>query len=483
MQDNELCLVEAREKFAGLIDYVKKAATCKEAIHKVEYHLFRSLLSLGYSLLVCFIKQKGLGDVGRYLSLGKGQILLRSNRVKSRAYLSIFGELEIFRYVYGQGTDQQAPLDGQLQLPEWKYSYLLQDWGLCFSSAEAFSEAGKTLEKILGISLCVRSLERLSCKVSSGVEGFRADQKIPQANAQALIVATSDCKGVPLKKEKKPAATRRHRRKKGEKPNKKKMACVGGVYSIAPFVRTADDIMDEVQNEQSKKDRPRPCDKHLRADLIAKKETTFAWMAAQVAKRNPKDLLPLVCLMDGERALWLLKAKYLPDAVGILDLWHVTEYLWKGAYCFHKEGAIEAQAWVDKRLNMQLEGKVAYVIGGIKQMITKQGLKGKKKKALLTLITYFTNNRAYMHYDQYLAAGYPIGSGVAEGACRHLVKDRMERTGMRWTLEGGQAILDLRASYINEDWDAFWTHYTTAEKERLYGQINIDNSDTYRATG
>lgn len=483
MQDNEFCLIEAREKFAGLLDYVKKATDGKEALHKIEYHLFRSLLSLGYSLLVYFIKEKGLGDAGRYLSLGSGQILWRSNQVKSRAYLSIFGELEICRYVYGQGPDAQAPLDGQLQLGQWKYSYLLQDWGLCFSSGTAFSEAGKILSKILGIHLCVRSLERLSCKVAEGVEAFREDQPIPKAKAEALIVVTSDCKGVPLKKETPCAVARGQRRKKGEKPNKKKMACVGGVYSIWPFVRTVDDIMDELQNEQTQKGRPRPCDKHLRADLIAEKETTFAWLAAQVKKRHIEDTLPVVCLMDGERKLWALKEKYLSGAVGILDLWHVTEYLWKGAYCFHKEGAIEAQAWVHKRLHMLLEGKVTYVIAGIKQMITKQGLIGKKRKTLSTLITYFTNNRACMHYDQYLAAGYPIGSGVAEGACRHLVKDRMERTGMRWTLKGGQAILDLRASYINEDWDAFWTHYTTAENKRLYGQLNIDSETTYRATG
>jgi len=88
-----------------------------------------------------------------------------------------------------------------------------------------------------------------------------------------------------------------------------------------------------------------------------------------------------------------------------------------------------------------------------------------------------------MRYDLYLAAGYPIGSGVAEGACRHLVKDRLERTGMRWTLEGAQAILDLRATYLNDDWDQFWEHYTTAEKKRLFGQLSFDNSKTYRAAG
>ena len=482
MQDNEFCLVEAREKFTGLIEYVKQAVDSKEAIHKVEYHLFRALLSLGFSMLVYFIKQQGLGDTGRYLSLKSGQILLQG-KVKVRSYLSIFGEIKIARYVYGQGKDQKAPLDGQLALPAWKYSYLLQDWGLCLSSQHAFSEAGKLLDKILGIGLSVRSLERLSCKVSEDVEAFRVDQPIQEAQTETLVVATSDCKGVPLTQEKKPVASRHKRRKKGEKPNKKKMACVGAVYNILPFVRTTADIIEELQEGQSKAQRPRPWDKHLRADLMYDKETTFAWMAEQVKKRNPQARLKVICLMDGEKRLWALKAQYLPEAVGILDLWHVSEYLWKGAYVFHKEGSDKAQRWVKRRLTMLLEGKADDLIADIKQRLSEQGITGKKKKTLESILTYFTNNRAYMHYDQYLAAGYPIGSGVAEGACRHLVKDRMECSGMRWTLEGAQAILDLRASYINEDWEAFWTHYTTAEKERLYGPLNIDNSETYRATG
>lgn len=85
-----------------------------------------------------------------------------------------------------------------------------------------------------------------------------------------------------------------------------------------------------------------------------------------------------------------------------------------------------------------------------------------------------------MHYDEYIAHGYPIGSGVAEGACRHLVKDRMERTGMRWTEDGAQAILDLRRTYLNGDWKEYWTHYSNAENERLYGHLTFDNSRTYK---
>jgi len=87
-------------------------------------------------------------------------------------------------------------------------------------------------------------------------------------------------------------------------------------------------------------------------------------------------------------------------------------------------------------------------------------------------------NQGYMAYDVYLRKGYPIGSGAAEGACKHLVKDRMEGTGMRWSREGAQAILELRAVDLNGDWEVFWDYHTAKEKERLYGAIGVaDNGD------
>lgn len=129
-----------------------------------------------------------------------------------------------------------------------------------------------------------------------------------------------------------------------------------------------------------------------------------------------------------------------------------------------------AQAFVTERLRQLLTGRVGYVIGGLRQMLTKQQLTGSKRKTLLKVIGYLENNREHMKYDEYLAAGYPIGSGVAEGACRHVVKDRMERSGMRWTVEGAQAMLDLRTTYLNGDWDRFVEYRIQSEQNTQFGR-------------
>ena len=170
------------------------------------------------------------------------------------------------------------------------------------------------------------------------------------------------------------------------------------------------------------------------------KVALFLWLADEVIRRNPQGNKPVIFLSDGERALHDRQSEYLPEnTVCILDLFHVMERLWKVAWCFFNERTQKHKAhqWVEERLKRLLEGKVDAVIRGLRYQATQRGLKGQERKTVRGAAEYFERNRDRMKYDEYLAAGYPIGSGVVEGACRHLVKDRMERTGMRWLPSGG----------------------------------------------
>jgi hypothetical protein len=252
------------------------------------------------------------------------------------------------------------------------------------------------------------------------------------------------------------------------------MAAVGAVYTIEPFVRTADDVIEEVMRKEARERRPRPRSKRVRAELLVGKVALFVWMADEAIRRNPQGSKPVIFLSDGERALHDRQGEYLPEGtVCILDLFHVLERLWKAAWCFFDEGAQkpEAHRWVEQRLKRLLEGRVDAVIRGLRYQATQRGLKGQKRKTVRESAGYFEGNRDRMKYDEYLASGYPIGSGVVEGACRHLVKDRMERTGMRWLPSGAQAMLDLRATYLNGDWEAFWNFHVMQEDQRLYGKM------------
>ena len=191
-------------------------------------------------------------------------------------------------------------------------------------------------------------------------------------------------------------------------------------------------------------------------------------MTGELTARNRGHDRPVICLMDGERALWDAQAVYFPEAVEVLDLFHVLERLWAVAHCVHTEGSDEAKLFVEERLRDLWQGRVGYVISGLRRRLKAEKLSGPRRKVVRSALEYLENNKAHMRYDEYLAAGYPIGSGVAEGACRHLVKDRMEQTGMRWTMEGAQAMLHVRALYLNDQWEEFLEHRVEQEQARLY---------------
>jgi hypothetical protein len=476
----EQAILKGQVQLAEMAEFVRRASRDGRPIEEVERQLWSSMLAAGHTLLAGYVAGVGPGDMGDTL-VYEGRDLRRLECPHDRRYVSVFGELMISRYVYGTRETQKhevIPTDALLDLPEGDFSYLLQEWDQAFCVQGSHAESRRTVKRVLGIGQSVRSLEQMNVSMAQNVEAFRSSQPKPPAKEEgSILVLTADGKGVPMRRDAKcdPPAVR-GRRKKGEKANKKRMACVGGVYTIDPFVRTAEDVVQEVLRDARKQDRPDPCHKQLRAELTREidgvevngKDQIFSWFAEQVEVRNPRGRKPVVCVMDGERALWRQLLARVPEVVCILDLFHMLERLWQAAHCFHPEGSEAAQAFVTDRLLRMLRGEVGYVIGGLKQMATKQKLKGSRARQLSAVIGYLERNRRLMRYDEYLAAGFPIGSGVAEGACRHLVKDRMELTGMRWRIPGAQAMLDLRAVYINGDWEAFQQHRIKQERRRLY---------------
>ena len=134
---------------------------------------------------------------------------------------------------------------------------------------------------------------------------------------------------------------------------------------------------------------------------------------------------------------------------------------------------------MEAKLYALLDSKVGYVIGGLKQIRTKNQLTPHQKKVIKKTITYFENHRHMMDYGTYLEKGYPIATGVVEGTCGSLVKDRMEQSGMRWSIVGAQAVLAQRAVVKNGDWKGFWRFFIDAERERLYSTV-YERADQYK---
>jgi len=480
---------ELTEMAEDLATFVQQAAVEGAAAHKVEKGVWQRILAMGRQATGHFFQMQGDGDVGETVETPDGKEVRRLPEPHRRTYHSIFGPFTLSRFVYGTREGQRidfVPLDARLELPESEYSYVLQDWAGTLCVEHAFGRTAETLQAILGLSLPVDSLERMSRKMGELVEGFRDSLGKPPVKEEGeILVVTADGKGIPMRRpaDQRPVGARR---KKGEKANKKQMATLGCVYTVDPKHRTPEDVVEALFRERPARpdETVEPVAQHKRVwssltyvegDTHVDAETeVFTWMACEADARRREDQ-PMVCLMDGQRSLWTSCATHLrrEDVVEVLDFLHATSYLWDAAYLFHAEGSDEASVFVRDRTLRLLRGEVGYVIGGLRQMATKRGLSAAKQKKLTQICNYFHRNRGRMRYDEYLAAGFPIASGVIEGACRHLVKDRMERAGMRWTIDGAQAMLDLRSTYINDQWSAFQAHRIHAETQRLYPQRQL----------
>ncbi len=370
------------------------------------------------------------------------------------AYRSIFGMIPIRRaYYYAAGSPGVFPLDGEINLPERGYSYLVQEFSSRLAVAMSYEDAQEIFRSFFPVKMPIRSLESIVGDVCEEVDRYYAEKAPPDLCPEAVVtVATVDKKGVVIRKPQGGEAGPERVSVDPDKPGKKKMATVISTYVTPRHVRTADDIVREVSDKVRSDSKPKPQNKLTWGSLTEGPEKTVARLEKAVDQRLPKGN-ELVCLLDGERSLWALVYVYFPAAFFVLDIFHVLEHLGQAALCFYDEGSPQAREFVTERLRMLLQGKPGRMIGGLKQMLSKHELSGAKKHCLEQVIGYLERNRKHMRYEICLAKGYPIGSGVIEGACRNLINDRLELTGMSWTLQGAESMMRLRAVHINNDWD------------------------------
>jgi len=210
--------------------------------------------------------------------------------------------------------------------------------------------------------------------------------------------------------------------------------------------------------------------KKLWASLEKPMKTVIETGFAEGLRRDPEHQAEWVVLVDGDHT----QIDYIEKAANasgvtvviIVDIIHVLEYLWKAAKALFDLEDSNAAQWVGEKIEQLLQGQVNSIVRSLRRSAPLQGLSAKQREPIEQCATYLANHASSLNYPYYLAKGYPIATGVIEGACRYLVKDRMEITGARWGLEGGEAVLNLRALYINGDFDAYWDFHEKHEYQR-----------------
>ena len=466
-----------------LLAYVRTAATQATAVHDVERGLCQRLLQVGRTTRGHFFALQGSGDLGDTLTLPDGQTCQRLPELHTRRYVSLFDAFTLIRTAYGSRAGQTiafVPLDNRLQLPESVFSYVLQDGdpGLCVE--QTFGQAQRTMARLLNLNQSVDSLEQLNVQMAEQVTDFRENRPQPDpATEGPILVPSGDGKGIVLRRSADDPAPEAHRTK-GQKASHKRLATVGTAYTVDRSVRTPEEVVAALFRDGPKPPpRPQPAPKRVWARLPQEDEEggvrssldiVYDGLLNEGAQRNPGLAKERVHLGDGQESLGQARQDPLPERnrTDMLDLLHVTPRRWQAAHVLYPEGSDQAEAFARERIGRVLRGEGTGVVQGLRRMGTPWELKGSKKKTWGQVCTYLLKNRERMHDDEYLAKGYPIASGVMEGACRHRVKDRRERAGMHGTPEGAQAMLDVRSTYVNRDWEEYQADRIHRETPRLY---------------
>jgi hypothetical protein len=482
---------QARENFEHIVGYLDSEEASSMTHSELERELERKGRELMRKLLQEHLQTRSPGDCTQPVRGADGVERSRA-RLQERRLETVFGTVSVERVGYGQqGTESLHPLDAELNLPNERYSLELRRRVAEEAAKSSFDETLESIGKTTGAHVPKRQIEELVIRAAQDFDAFyemRQAQLAVGKHSSSVMVISVDGKGVVMRRQdlreqtRKVAMQREHkmstRLSKGEKKNAKRMATVATVYTIAPFMRQPEDMVAGNNSARAEAPRPRPEKKRVWASLEKTPEEVIEQAFEEAGYRDPAHQKNWVALVDGNkpqlRILRRLARDKGVDLTIIVDIIHVIEYLWDAGRVFYPEAGVELESWVRTRLLEILRGKAGYVAGGMRRSATRRSLLSAERKPVDACANYLLTYAPYLKYNHYLAQGFPIATGVIEGACRHLVKDRMEVTGARWSLTGAEAVLRLRALRSSHDFDAYWSFHETKEYERNHRSLYAD---------
>lgn len=480
--DSPFC--ESRQNMKKLED----ALTSDDAMHAPLHEIERMLRTEGRELLRSMMqahfdrRSAQEREVEVRDASGVERLRVRDGR---RTVMTEFGEVELERKLYqADGADALAPLEAAMELPDEKYSLEVRRIVAEEAARASFDEVVELVRKQSGAEVPKRQAEELAIRAARDFDEFYCSRLREPEEGDPLMVLSFDAKGIAtlhrdLREATRKAAERTPRRletrlTKGEKPNRKRMAEVATVYSIAQWPRTIADVLHGVHDKrETALRRPRPANKRVWASIVHAPQRVIQDAFDEALRRDPELRRRWVVLVDGNKDQ-LARIKRAARDTGVkitivLDIVHVLEYLWRAAYAFHPDGTTETEEWVECRLLALLNGHSGGEIAkSLRAMIKTHGLDVNAAKPVVRAAEYLVNNTRLMHYDRALSEGLPIATGVIEGACRYLVQDRMGRTGAVWSAAGAEAVLRLRALRTSGDFDDYWQFHLAKEHERTH---------------
>ena len=402
----------------------------------------------------------------------------RAERGHARTLASVLGPVTVTRIGYRAPGARNAYLaDAELSLPSGKHSHGLAKMVAAEAARGSFGRACAQVRSRTGCALGTRQAQELVRAAAADFGGFYAARPRPAPGPGQVLVLSCDAKGVRMRPgQLRPRAERAARKavpkqdgrlSQGEVRTRKRMAAAGAVFAITPVPRTCRDILGPGPRPPG----PGAQGKWLTASVTATTTQVVAAVFAEADRRDPARQAAWIALADGNKdQIAQIKAQAAARGITvtiICDLIHVTEHLWDAAWCLFPRASPDAGPWVRACIAVLLDGGpagAAAVAAGLREAAA--CLSNARRTTAGKTAAYLQAKAPYLDYPAALRNGWPIATGVIEGACRHLVKDRMDITGARWGTDTAEAILQLRALHANGDFDDYWTRHLQQEHQR-----------------
>jgi hypothetical protein len=486
----------AREQFAETEEWLAgEAAGLQHAELEVQLEargreLVRRLFQGHLDLLA--VREERREDVAG----GDGVARTRAERGRSRPLVTKFGQVSVSRIAYrSPGRPNVHPLDAVLNLPQEKYSHGLRKMAAIEAARGSMEAAGAAITRATGVTIGKRQVEELARRCAAHVEAFYLQRAAGLAPEEWPLILTFDGKGIvmlpgalrPATAKAAAAAENRlaTRLSPGEKHGRKRMAELACVYDAVPVPRTPEDVISTPAQKRrkrkaqaaapEKKGKPREPQargKWLTASVTDDIPAVISAAFDEAERRDPARQRERAVLIDGNNtqieAVTAEAARRGVTVTVIIDFIHVLEYCWKAAWSFFDKGEPAAEEWVAGQARKILHGNSAQVAAGIRRRATTYGYSPAERAGADECARYLHNKQDYLGYAAALEKGWPIATGIIEGACRHIVKDRMDITGARWGLAGAEAVLKLRALIATGDFEDYWRFHLRREHELIH---------------
>ena len=480
----------ARVSFEGLVTRLKGRQALGMKHNELEAMVGSQGQDVLQQLLQDHLKLRALTEEKQASVVGADGVERTHVRDRSRTLMTLLGPVNVERKGYSaRGTESVFPMDAELNLPVESFSLGVRRRVATEVVRGSYDDVVESIQATTAARVSKRQVEQLAVRAAVDFDAFYALRQQEAAGAPPpspagppLLVLTTDGKGVVMRKDALREATReaadaaqppmKKRVASGQKANRKRMAQVASVYEVAPFMRRPIDIVHDLRPvpDDKRPAPPKPVNKRVWASLEKTSEEVIAEMFAEAHSRDPEHRRRWVVLVDGSgpqlEAIKRQASRLGVSITIIMDVIHVIEYLWQAGMCLMPAGTADLERWVNEHLLDVLSGKAAVVGAAIRRSATARKLSKKARKAADKCADYLQNHAEYLRYADALSDGLPIATGVIEGTCRHLIKDRMDITGARWGLTGAESVLRLRALKQSGDFEDYWNFHVEQEEVR-----------------